>query len=307
MPSSATRATTRPSVSGGHNKNLHQAKSAKNDEFYTQLTDIEKELQHYTKHFRGKVVFCNCDDPRESNFWKFFSLNFERLGLKKLIGTHYVREGSSYKYEITRQEQSPSPTPLLENGDFRSPECVALLQEADIVVTNPPFSLFREYVAQLVEYGKRFLVIGNMNAITYKDVFGFIKSGDIWLGFTHPKIFIQPDGSEKSFGNINWFTNLDHKKRHEELYLVKRYDPDTYPKYDNYDAIEISKVAEIPMDYDGVMGVPITFLDKFNPEQFEILGIANSARWIGFECYTVISGKKIYNRIIIKRNSEKFS
>jgi hypothetical protein len=267
------------------NSNLHRAKKAKNDEFYTQLSDIAKELVYYTKHFKGKVVLCNCDDPMESNFVKFFSLKFEDLGLKKLIATSYVepskrrrKKPSVLIYEGDKNNNRvPDPAEFTErligDGDFRSEECIALLQEADIVVTNPPFSLFREYVDQLVEYKKKFLIIGNMNAITYKEIFTFIKDGKIWLGRTHPKTFSLPDGAEQSFGNICWFTNLDVTKRHEDITLYRKYSRKLYPKYDNYKAIEVSKVTDIPMDYVGVMGVPITFLGKHNPDQFEIVDI----------------------------------
>lgn len=321
------------------NTNLSAAKRAKNDEFYTQLTDIEKELRHYRKHFKDKTVLCNCDDPFESNFFKYFVLNFNRLGLKKLITTCYegsavaeYRNGKAkpYKAVVTTvhdttgdggidMEDVRNLFELGENelvelegdGDFRSEECLALLDEADIVVTNPPFSLFREYVATLMEYKKKFIIIGNMNAITYKEIFPLLKDDDVWLGSTHPKEFIQRDGTVKKFGNICWYTNLDIKKRHEELILVKKYagHEDEYPHYDNYDAIEVSKVANIPLDYAGVMGVPITFLDKFNPNQFEIIG-ADEAEGTGFsqglfiegskykQCYA--NGARIYKRIFIR-------
>ncbi|MBE5885999.1 MAG: modification methylase [Lachnospiraceae bacterium] len=263
------------------NTNLHKAKDAKNDEFYTQISDIEKELKHYKGHFKGAVVFCNCDDPEWSNFWKYFHLNFEFLGLKKLITTHYETEKPSYKMEYEGGNDADCSvgtiTPLMQNGDFRSPECVELLKEADIVVTNPPFSLFREYVAQLMEYGKKFVVIGSMNAITYKEIFPLLKNNHMWLGCNSVKEFVQPDGSIKKFGNILWFTNLDIAKRHEELDLIEKYSPEKYPKYDNYDAINVDKVTDIPCDYDGVMGVPITFLDKYNPEQFVIVGMSATA------------------------------
>lgn len=264
----------------GNNSNLGAAKRAKNDEFYTQLTDVSKELMHYKKHFDGKTVLCNCDDPTWSAFWKYFHLNFEALGLEKLISTHYDRNNPTYKmiYEggDDNNIEVGVKTPLEGNGDFRSEECLALLDEADIVVTNPPFSLFREYVSILMEHKKKFIVIGSQNAITYKEFFPLLKDDKVRLGSTHPKEFIQRDGTVKKFGNICWFTNLDIKKRHEELILVKKYagHEDEYPKYDNYDAIEVSKVADIPCDYAGVMGVPITFIDKYNPDQFEIVGMA---------------------------------
>ena len=295
------------------NKNLHNAKESKNDEFYTQLRDIEKELSHYRHHFEGKVVFCNCDDPYESNFFKYFVLNFNTLKLKKLIATSYIaspvafkelpaKKGNAsfedllkpYKIEIDevydqngngainlqdvkeileKAEKGGKMTKLIGDGDFRSSESKELLKQADIVVTNPPFSLFREYVAQLIEFDKKFLIIGSDNAITYKEIFPLIRDKKLWLGYNKVKEFIQRNGEVKKFGNIGWYTNLDIKKRHEELILVKKYNPLDYPKYDNYDAIEVSKVKDIPKDYNGVMGVPITFLNKFNPEQFEILDL----------------------------------
>ena len=290
------------------NENLHKAKTAKNDEFYTQLSDIEKEMVHYKDHFKGKTIYCNCDDARESNFFKFFSLNFEKLGLKKLITTGYKADGQGVAliYEGDKNGNRLPDTeeitirPLQGNGDFRSEECIEFLKEADIVVTNPPFSLFREYIAQLMEYGKKFIIIGSQNAITYKEVFPLIKNNELWLGMNYVKEFKQPNGEIKKFGNICWFTNLDHTKRNKPIDLYKHYSNE-YKHYDNYDAIEVGKVCELPMDYDGVMGVPITFLDKYCPEQFEILGIANSARYIGdFPCYTIIDGVKIYNRILIR-------
>lgn len=259
------------------NSNLHKAKDAKNDEFYTQLTDVAKELMHYKAHFKDKIVLCNCDDPTWSAFWKYFHLNFAELGLKKLISTHYDREEATYKMEYTGGDDNDIEvgvkTPLDGNGDFRNKECLELLDECDIVVTNPPFSLFREYVAVLMEHEKKFLIIGNKNAITYKEFFPLLKDDEVWIGCTNVKEFLQPDGSTKKFGNIGWFTNLDVAKRHEKLILWKHYTSEEYPKYDNYDAINVDKVSEIPCDYDGVMGVPITFLDKYNPEQFEIVGM----------------------------------
>jgi hypothetical protein len=339
------------------NKALKAASKAKNDEFYTQLSDIEKECSHYRGHFMGKTIFCNCDDPYESAFFKYFALNFNHLGLKKLIASCYIgspianTQLSLFDYESAENKTTKSPHRieitevtaenadgavdladveiLLRNrknalirlqgdGDFRSDECIEMLKEADIVVTNPPFSLFREYVAQLMEYGKRFLIIGNQNALTYKETFTLIKENKIWLGIdnggtkwfqvplhydikTESRIKVENGIKYFSMGSIMWFTNLDHKKRHEELKLFREYTPKKYPKYDNYDIINVDRYIDIPMDYDGVMGVPITFVDKYNPEQFEILGVANSARWIGYECYTIIDGKKLYNRILIKR------
>jgi len=291
---------------------MHKAKTAKNDEFYTQLSDIEKELGHYKEHFKGKVVLLNCDDPEESNFWRYFSMNFEFLGLKKLISTHYDREKPSYKLEIVSDINHDGKinghdtirTPLKQNGDFRSPECVELLKEADIVVTNPPFSLFREYLTMLMEYDKKFLIIGNMNAITYRETFKFIKNDELWLGLTSPKEFVEPSGNIKKFGNIKWFTNLDTKKRHEDLILWKTYrdNESDYPMYDNYDAINVDKVKDIPVDYEGAMGVPITFLDKYNPEQFEIMGNLGSYAPDGysFSSAVFVGGKKIFKRLLIK-------
>jgi len=277
------------------NTNLHNAKRVKNDEFYTQLTDIEKEMRHYKDFFKGKVVYCNCDDARESNFFKYFSLNFEHLGLKKLITTGYKEEGKGVVliYEGDKNgnrvvEDSEIIVRELEgNGDFRSEECIEFLKESDVVVTNPPFSLFREYVAQLMEYGKKFLIIGPMNAITYKEIFPYIKNNELWLGMNWIKEFVQPNGEIKKFGNICWYTNILHSRRNTELDLFRRYSNEDYPKYDNYDAIEVSRVENIPMDYNGVMGVPITFLDKYCPTQFEIigLGIANLGLACGVQPY----------------------
>lgn len=279
------------------NTNLHNAKKAKNDEFYTRLTDIEKECKHYREQFKGKVIYCNCDDARDSKFFKYFSMNFEFFGLKKLITTGYkadghgvalIYEGDKNGNKIVDDEEI-QVIELEGNGDFRSPECVEFLKQADIVVTNPPFSLFREYVKQLMEYGKKFLVICSQNAITYKEIFPYIKNNELWLGVNMVKEFVTPlkeVTNEKTqykneqgeviqkFGNICWYTNLPHKKRNLPLDLYKKYNEKEFPKYDNYDAIEVSKVCDIPMDYEGVMGVPITFLDKYCPSQFEILGNA---------------------------------
>ena len=298
------------------NKNLRKANKEKNDEFYTQLSDIEKELKHYKKYFKGKVVFCNCDDPKGSNFWKYFEMKFDSLGLKKLISTHFEKEKPSYKLEIIRdqkgQKQKPIKTALKQNGDFRSPECIEILKEANIVITNPPFSLFREYVAQLIAYKKKLIIIGNQNSITYKEIFKLIQDNIIWLGHTYPKEFLQPNGSIKKFGNISWFTNLEIKKRHENLILYKTYNPKEYPKYDNYDAINVDKVKDIPIDYKRVMGVPITFMDKYNPDQFEILdGIGRYSMLTGptdetkGKYLTKINGAPKYARIIIKNKRIK--
>lgn len=268
-----------------NNSNLHTAKNEKNDEFYTRLSDIENELKNYKEFFKGKVVYCNCDDARESNFFKYFSMNFEHLGLKKLITTGYKKEGHGVclVYEGDKNgnkvvdDSEIKVTELEGNGDFETAECIDFLKEADVVVTNPPFSLFRAYVKQLMDYGKKFLIIGNENAITYKEVFSFIKSNGLWLGFNHVKEFIQPNGEIKKFGNICWFTNIEYDKRNIELDLYKKYNQTDYPKYDNYDAINVGKVIEIPMDYDGIMGVPISFLGKYCPKQFEIVGLLNSS------------------------------
>lgn len=304
------------------NDELYQAREAKKDEFYTQRTDIEKEVYYYKDHFRDKVVFCNCDDPEYSNFWHFFAIRFNLYGLKKLIATHYEPDGKP-SYMLSMERQGNETTPVIKslkgNGDFRSPECVELLKEADIVVTNPPFSLFREYVAQLIKYDKKFLIIGNINAVTYKEIFPLIKDNKLWIGcsihsgdreFRVPDSYplnaagcrVDEDGNKYiRVKGVRWYTNMDIKTRHTDLKIYRAYSPDLYPKYDGYDIINVNKVADIPCDYDGLMGVPITFLDKYNPDQFEILGIANSARWIGHKCYTIIDGQKIYNRIIIKR------
>ena len=280
--------------------NLQKAKNDKKDEFYTQLKDIENELKYYEYYFKDKIVYCNCDNPEWSNFWKYFEMNFEYLGLKKVIATHYEKNQPTYKLELTKNVNSEGvisiksvKTPLMENGDFRSQECIEILKEADIVVTNPPFSLFRKYVAQLIEYNKKFIIIGNQNAITYRDIFPLIKNNKLWLGVSingntefripddyplRASKFRVDDKGQKfiSVKGVRWFTNLDHKKRNEELILYKTYTEEEYHKYDNYDAINVNKTKEIPVDYDGVMGVPITFLDKYNHEQFEIIGLGNS-------------------------------
>lgn len=291
-----------------NNSNLGNAKKEKNDEFYTQLSDIENELRHYKEQFKDKIVYCNCDDPEWSNFWIYFSRNFEHLGLKKLISTHYDKDKPSFKLEIQKDINNDSKinqldtikTDLKQNGDFRSDECIELLKEADIIVSNPPFSLFREYVAQLEEYNKKYLIVGSMNAITYKDIFKHILEGNIWLGNTEVKKFIKPNGEIEKFGNICWFTNLNHNKRNEKLILWKEFNSDIHKFYDDYKILNIDKVSDIPLGYTDLMAVPISYLNKHNPNQFELLGIANSARHIGVECRTIINGKKVYNRIIIK-------
>lgn len=293
-------------------KNLGDAKKAREDEFYTQLPDIERELNNYRAHFKGKTVYLNCDDPRVSNFFHYFSYNFERFGLKKLIATCYKsqspdlfsRNDSEHAIKLeysgdTNGNRVPDPEEigidlLDEDGDFRSAEAIELLREADIVVTNPPFSLFREYVAQLVEYGKKFVIVGPTNAITYQEIFPLIQADRLWLGYGFQAgnaYFKIPESADPSdyargvydprtglvkFRNVCWYTNLDISKRHEEAILYETYSPEKYPRYDNYDAIEVSQASKIPIDYDGVMGVPITFLDKYSPDQFEIVGIGKA-------------------------------
>jgi len=292
------------------NRNLNSARKAKNDEFYTQLGDIESELKHYKNHLKGKVIFCNCDDPKFSNFWKYFYSNFDFLGLKAIISTHFEKDKPSYKLECQGAKDKDGKlitevTQLSGNGDFRSQEAIEVLKESDVVVTNPPFSLFREYVAQLVEYDKKFLILGNLNSVTYKEIFPLIKDNSVWLGNKKVKEFRQPDGVIKKFGNISWFTNLPHSKRNEELILYQTYagNEDKYPKYDNFDAIEVSRIKNIPIDYEEIMGVPITFLDKYNSNQFEIVGNAGSYGVDGYSLASAIyvSRKQIYKRIIIKR------
>lgn len=277
---------------------LQRAKNAKNDEFYTRLEDVSNELMHYQQHFKDKIVLCNCDDPRWSAFWRYFHLNFSALGLKKLISTHYDKKEPTYRLDYAGGDdndiEAGIKTPLEGNGDFRNQECLDILDEADIVVTNPPFSLFREYVAALTKHKKKFLIIGNKNAITYKEFFPLVQKGDVWIGHTSPSEFITPDGSTKKFGNVGWFTNLGIAKRNEKLVLRKRYDPEEYPHYDNYDAIEIGKVADIPVDYRGVMGVPISIMDHYDPEQFEIIGWAKHPT-------PTINGKATYVRILIRK------
>lgn len=299
------------------NTNLQAAKTAKKDEFYTQLTDIEKELRHYKEHFRDKVVLCNCDDPRVSNFVRYFVLNFEHLGLKRLISTCYKHqdidlfgdhseEKAVYLIYEGGKDDNGAPDfnkldvlPLKGDGDFRSQECIELLKQADIVVTNPPFSLFREYVAQLMKYEKKFLIIGPQNAIKYKEIFPLLKSNNIWLGYNNgSKTYLVPNDYENNtfiennkkytkLGNTIWFTNLETSKLYEELILYKSYTPESNPKYENYDAIHVDKVAAIPCDYNGIMGVPISFLDKYCHNQFEIIGIAegDSGKELGLRPY----------------------
>jgi len=341
------------------NNNLHKAKNGKNDEFYTQLTDIEKELRHYKKYFKDKTVFCNCDDPRVSNFFHYFSYNFEALGLKKLITTCYKNQDrdlfSTHQSEKAvwleyngdkNGDRIPNPEEIGINymqsdGDFRSPKSIELLKQADIIVTNPPFSLFREYVAQLLEHDKKFLIIGNGNSITYKEIFKNIQENKIWLGVTKPQLFLIDNKEsfakycsdlnkvvieKKEYWAVNisvgtptyWFTNLDTLKRHEDIILYKTYQGNEteYPKYVNYDAIEVGKVKDIPVDYEGAMGVPITFLDKYNPDQFEIIGssitlgvsmlkfAAKGTYSVGGPRFYLDNGdgtyRRLYDRIVIK-------
>ena len=315
------------------NNNLHTAKATKNDEFYTQLEDIENELKYYKDYFKGKVVYCNCDgflNKENSNFFMYFSLNYEFLGLKGLICTKYNPNGKGKKYEYYGDlngnnypdEEEVFTSELEGDGDFRSEECIELLKKCDIVCTNPPFSLFRQYVAQLFEYNKDFLIIGNVNAISYKEVFPLIKENKMWLGVSitsGDRKFVVPDNYPLNAAGcgidengkkyirvkgVRWFTNLDHKKRHEELLLYKKYNEEEYPKYDNYDAIEVGKTKDIPMDYNGIMGVPITFLDKYCPTQFEIVGQMMTTKVTEFNFgYPYIDGKKKFARLLIKRIS----
>ncbi len=315
------------------NGNLHKAKVNKNDEFYTQLTDIEKELMHYKEHFKDKIVYCNCDDPEWSNFWKYFHLNFAHLGLKKLIATFYHIGTSVYKMEYTGGDDNNISAgvkiPLTGNGDFRSEECIETLKESDIVVTNPPFSMFREYVAQLMEYNKKFLIIGNVNSTKCKEIFPLFVENKIWSGYSFNKTmeFIMPDSYElkgNAFmdkeGNkhgfvpaICWFTNLDINKRHEKLTLWKKYSAEEYEVYDELpNVIKVNKVAEIPVDYDGYMAVPITFFDKYNPDEYELIDMLN--RYTVLDYFEVnadvqrrkshccnVDGESTFSRIVIRK------
>ena len=343
------------------NTSLNSAKKAKNDEFYTQLPDIEREVSRYRSQLKGKVIFCNCDDPYESYFFKYFAMQFNSLGLKKLIATCYTgspianTELSLFDHEPVEDKTTKSPhkieivevddynadgavdladveyllrnhkntlTRLKGNGDFRSAECIELLKQADVVITNPPFSLFREYVAQLMEYKKKFLIIGSMNAITYKEIFKLVQENQLWVGygFANGNAYfkVTPDNADYASGvynpetgtvkfrNVHWFTNLETIKRYEEFKFYKTYNTRDFPKYDNYDAIEVSKLMEIPVDYDGCMGVPITFVDRYNPNQFEILGQTGvidpeniCLEYKGGRPY--IDGKRLYSRILIRK------
>ena len=323
------------------NKNLHQAKDSKKDEFYTQLADIERELEHYKAHFKGKIVYCNCDDPRVSNFFHYFSYKFEQLGLKKLIATcyknqqidlfsqHDAEQAICLEYEGDKNgnfkpdDEEIGIKPLKGDGDFRSEESIALLKQADIVVTNPPFSLFREYVAQLVEYDKKFLIIGHQNALTYREIFPLIRDNKLWLGYgfkggashfinAHYEDYAAAGDHKEGMIRVSgvvWYTNLDISKRHEDLILYKKYTPEEYPRYDNYDAINVDKTKDIPSDYEGCMGVPITFMDKYNPSQFQIIG-ATESEGKGFSnglwnakskvSQPLVNQKRVYKRIFIK-------
>lgn len=287
------------------NERFDNAKKNKNDEFYTRLEDIEKELNHYKEYFKGKTIFCNCDDPRISNFFKYFALNFNEFGLKKIISTCYKNQDvdlftqndceKAVYIEYTGNPNDPTSTDfstievkeLKGDGDFRSQECIELLKQSDVVITNPPFSLFREYVAQLIQYDKKFIIVGHQNAISYKEIFSLIKENKLWLGYgfkggaahfinTHYEDYASAGDHKEGMIRVSgvvWFTNIDIKKRHEELVMYKTYNPEEFPKYENYEAINVDKSTDIPMDYDGVIGVPITFLDKYSPDQFEIVGL----------------------------------
>jgi len=343
MPSSDSGAVTGAKMArGSRSSQLTQAKKNKKDEFYTQIGDIEEEVKHYRPHFKGKTVLCNCDDPRESMFFRYFADNFEFLGLKKLIATCYksqdvdlftqkncekavyqIYEGDKNKNRRVDPDEI-AVKPLEGDGSFDSDECVKLLKEADIVVTNPPFSLFREFIALLVKYDKKFLIIGNVNALKYKETFPLIMQGRLWLGasihsgdreFGVPDDYpleaasFRVDDKGKKYiriKGVRWFTNLDYKERHEDIPLYRKYTPEEYPTYENYDAIEVSKTSEIPCDYFGKMGVPITFMDRYNPEQFEILGHMDShgkvPKGIPNEA-PYLNGKWLFSRILIRRRS----
>lgn len=300
-------------------KKLNQARLNKKDEFYTRLEDINRELRHYRNHFKDKVVYCNCDDPKVSNFFHYFSYKFEKLGLKKLVTTSYKNKNmdlfsqnnseSSIKLEYLGDKNSNRKpdsdeigiTYLKSDGDFRNEETINILKEADIVCTNPPFSLFREYVSQLIKYNKKFIIVGHQNAISYKEIFSLLIDNKIWLGYgfkggaghfinKHYENFATASNKIEGMIRVSgvvWFTNLDIKKRHEDIRLFKKYNPDEYPAYENFDAINVNKTKDIPCDFKGKMGVPITFINKFNPEQFELigLGISSSGLKIGVKPY----------------------
>ena len=311
------------------NKSLKKAKDAKNDEFYTQIEDIEREMKHYRDHFKDKTIFCNCDDPEYSNFWKDFQVNFYGLGLKQLVSTHYEEDSPSYRMDIVSGDKADQigipdyvKTPLQQNGDFRSPECIEILKEADIVITNPPFSLFKEYVEQLVENNKKFLIIGRETSITNKTIFTYLRDGLVWLGYNNGDMeFIVPDYYEpratryrekdgikyRSLGNAMWLTNLDIEKRHTDLPLYKYYNSTDYQMFDNYDCICVNRIAEIPCDYSGYLGVPITLLHNHKPEQFEIIGLlaGNTQGLAGIPCKVAkdgpyLNGKLKFGRLIVK-------
>lgn len=284
------------------NKNLNKAQQSKNDEFYTQYKDVERELRHYHHHFCNKTVYCNTDNYRKSNFVKYFVDNFHRIGLKKIISLDI--DGYYFEYDGKNKKYSK-----LENGDFRSEHSTEILKNVDIVCTNPPFSLFREYILQLISYNKKFLVIGNINALTYKEIFPLIREDEMWLGYNSTRFFLQPDGSIFETARTYWYTNLNIKKRHKEFILHKKYNPEEYPEYDNYHAINIDKAVEIPRDYKGAMGVPITFIDKYNPDQFEILDANNyrKSEDVPYKDHglikdkeSTINGKAKYVRVLIK-------
>lgn len=341
------------------NRNLHMSRDGKTDEFYTQLSLIESELKHYKQFFNGKVVLCNCDDPYESNFFKYFAINFNSLGLKKLIATCYATSPISYtqlnlfgeEIVVNSEESDRKPykivitevtdenadgrvdlsdveyllrnrknllTLLEGDGDFRSAECVDLLKQADVVVTNPPFSLFREYVAQLIEYDKSFIIIGNQNAITYKEIFPLMYDNKVWLGYNNGHFwFMVPDTYEEKktdfkidengqkwrrMGNICWYTNVDIERRHEDMTLFRHYSPEVYPKYDDFDAINVDVTLDIPCDYYGIIGVPITFMQYYNPDQFEIVGKIDAGEITEYNLANpIINGKSKYKRIAIRR------
>ena len=303
---------------GADNKNLRRAARVKNDEFYTRYEDIEAEVMKYRKQFAGKVVYLPCDDPAEkkSEFWSFFVNNFDAFGLKKLIATHYSEDGQAYKIWIEDDlsgdgyidDSDALQEDLIGNGDFKSPECVEILKECDIVCTNPPFSLFREFVDLIMTHNKQFLIIGNQNSFICKDILHYFKNNKVWMGYNKVKQFIQPDGSIKKFGNVCWYTNMITSKRNEELILTDNYDEINYPYLDNYNAINVNKVVKIPKDFKGYMAVPITFIEKYNPNQFEVFGITNTGEENpGIRLpntphgRALLNGKEIYTRLLIKR------
>lgn len=307
----------------GSNGKLCRARAKRDDEFYTQYGDVEAELARFKQHFQGRRVLCSCDDPAWSAFWRYFHLNFGKLGLAGLSSTYYQKDGDTYLTEYTGGNDSDilagERTRLAGDGDFRSRECMDILDACDIVVTNPPFSCFRDFLKALMEHGKKFLVIGNINCVTYKEIFPLIRDGRIWLGANakggtrkgNTMWFGVPDSEELVQVSAWWLTNLDHGKRHEKLELSRQYVPEDYPEYDNYDAIDVGRTADIPMDYDGAMGVPISFLDKHCPEQFEILGTTESeGKGLSAGLFKengpaqpMIGGKKVYKRLFIRRKS----